>query len=62
MIFSGFENLTLTRYQGCGHEFERDEVFITLSLSVRGLQSLQASLESHIRPDLVEAYTVRLAL
>lgn len=47
----------LKKLKGCGHEFERDEVFITLSLSVRHLQSLQASLESHIRPDLVEAYT-----
>lgn len=47
----------LKKLKGCGHEFERDEVFITLSLNVRHLQSLQASLESHIRPDLVEAYT-----
>eukprot|EP00047_Mylnosiga_fluctuans_P003754 m.230773 g.230773 ORF g.230773 m.230773 type:complete len:2224 (-) comp12113_c0_seq1:1381-8052(-) len=41
---------------GCDHEYERDELFITLSLDVRNQSNLQTSLAQHIRGELLEQY------
>ena len=44
---------------GCDHVYERDEIFITLSLDIRNQNNLRCSLEQHISAELLEEYNVR---
>lgn len=41
---------------GCQHEYEKDDVFMVLSLDVRHQFTLANSLQQHIKPELLEGY------